>query len=117
MLGVCSSVSGTWETPEYSVLKAAMEQLDRGRSVMFLAACSYMLRPIIQVLRKNAIPFHNPYRRSNGFWNPLRMGQRGSTVNRILALLVAHPDFGEGHRERTAGDFALWTEWLQPKES
>jgi superfamily I DNA/RNA helicase len=113
--GVCSTVSGTWETPEYGVLRAAMEQLDRGRSVMFLAPCSYMLRPIIQVLRKNAIPFHNPYRRSNGFWNPLRMGRRGSTVNRVLALLVAHPDFSEGHREWTAGDFALWTEWLTAK--
>jgi len=28
---------------------------------------------------------------------------------------VAHPDFGEGHREWTAGDFALWTEWLTAK--
>ena len=103
------------EKAEYGVLRTAMEQLDRGRSVMFLAACSYMLRPIVQVLRKNAIPFNNPYRRSNGFWNPLRAGQRGSTVNRVLALLVAHPDFGEGHREWTAGDFVLWTEWLTAK--
>jgi hypothetical protein len=82
---------------------------------MFLAACSYMLRPIIQVLRKNAIPFHNPYRRSSGFWNPLRVGRHGSTVNRVLALLVAHPAFGEGHREWNAGEFALWTEWLTAK--
>jgi len=113
--GACSEVSGTWETPEYGVLRMAMQQLERGRSVMFLAACSYMLRPIIQVLRKNAIPFHNPYRRANGFWNPLRMSRRGSTVNRVLALLVAHPDFGECHREWTAGDFALWAEWLTAK--
>ncbi len=113
--GVCTEVSGTWETPEYGVLRIAMEQLDRGRSVMFLASCSYMLRPIIQVLRKNAIPFHNPYRRGNGFWNPLRIGRRGSTVNRVLAPLVAHPAFGDGHREWNAGEFALWTEWLTAK--
>jgi superfamily I DNA/RNA helicase len=113
--GTCSCVSGTWQTPEYAVLRTAMDHLERGRTVMFLAACSYMLRPIIQVLRKNAIPFHNPYRRSNGFWNPLRLGRRGSTVNRVLALLVAHPDFGHGHREWTAGDFALWAEWLIAK--
>ncbi len=110
--GICAQISGTWQTPEYAVLRTAMDHLDRGQTVMFLAACSYMLRPVIQVLRKNAIPFHNPYRRSNGFWNPLRLGRRGSTVNRVLALLVAHPDFGEGHREWTAGDFALWAEWL-----
>ncbi len=113
--GVCAEVAGTWENPEYGVLRAAMEHLERGRSVMFLAACSYMLRPIIQVLRKNAIPFHNPYRRSNGFWNPLRLSRRGSSVNRILALLVAHPEFGEAHREWTSGDLALWTEWLTAK--
>ena len=110
--GTCTNVSGTWQTPEYAVLRTAVDHIERGRTVMFLAACSYMLRPIVQVLRKNAIPFHNPYRRSNGFWNPLRLGRRGSTVNRVLALLVAHPDFGEGHREWTAGDFALWAEWL-----
>ncbi len=113
--GICSEVSGTWETPEYGALRTAMEHLERGRSVMFLAACSYMLRPIIQVLRKNAIPFHNPYRRSNGFWNPLRTSRRGSSVNRVLALLVAHPAFGDEHREWTAGEFALWTEWLAAK--
>jgi superfamily I DNA/RNA helicase len=113
--GVCGEASGTWETPEYGVLKTALSHIEGGRTVMFLAACSYMLRPIVQVLRKNAIPFHNPYRRSNGFWNPLRAGRRGSTVNRVLALLVAHPTFGVGHREWTAGEFALWTEWLTAK--
>jgi superfamily I DNA/RNA helicase len=113
--GSCAQIPGTWQTPEYAVLRTVMDHLERGQSVMFLAACSYMLRPVIQVLRKHAIPFHNPYRRSNGFWNPLRLGRRGSTVNRVLALLVAHPDFGDGHREWTAGDFALWGEWLIAK--
>ncbi len=110
--GICTDISGTWKNPEYAVLRTAMAHLERGQSVMFLAACSYMLRPIIQVLRKNAIPFHNPYRRSNGFWNPLRTSRRGSTVNRVLALLVAHHDFGDGRRPWNAGELALWTEWL-----
>lgn len=113
--GVLSEVAGTWQTPEYGVLRTAIEHLERGRTVMFLAACSYMLRPVTQVLRKNAIPFHNPYRRSNGFWNPLRTGRRGSTVNRILALLAAQPSSGDAHRQWTAGEFALWTEWLTAK--
>ena len=113
--GGFSEVAGTWQTTEYDVLRTAIEHLERGRTVMFLAACSYMLRPVIQVLRKNAIPFHNPYRRSNGFWNPLRTGRRGSTANRILALLAAHPSSGDAHRPWTAGEFALWTEWLTAK--
>ena len=82
---------------------------------MFLTSCAYMLRPLIAVLRKHGIPFHNPYRRSNGFWNPLRIGKRASTAGRILSLLVAHPDFGEGHRPWTNGDVALWAEVLQAK--
>lgn len=113
--GACSNVSGTWQVPEYALLRTAMDNLERGRTVMFLAACSYMLRPIIQVLRKNAIPFYNPYRRSNGFWNPLRLHQRGSAVNRVLALLVAHPGFGQRHHRWTARDLALWAEWLTGK--
>ena len=28
------------------------------------------------MLRKNAIPFHNPYREANGFWNPLKLGHQ-----------------------------------------
>ena len=47
--------------------------------MMFLAACSYMLHPVVAALRKRGIPFHNPYRKSNGFWNPLRIGKKGST--------------------------------------
>lgn len=82
---------------------------------MFLVACSYMLGPLIQVLRKHGIPFHNPYRKSNGFWNPLRVGKRTSTASRILALLAAHPDSGEEHRPWTHGDLSQWAEALQTK--
>jgi hypothetical protein len=92
-----------------------MEHLERGKSVMFLTACSYMLKPLVSALRKNAVPFHNPYRKSNGSWNPLRLGKRGSAPSRILSLLVAHPDYGEDHRPWTHGDLALWAEWLQSK--
>ena len=80
---------------------------------MFLASCSYMLRPLVAVLRKHGIPFHNPYRRSNGFWNPLRLGNRGSTPARILALLIGHPDYGPEHRPWTHGDLASWAELLK----
>jgi superfamily I DNA/RNA helicase len=101
-----------YRMPEYSILRTATEHLGRGQSVMFLAACSYMLRPLIQVLRKEGIPFHNPYRKSNGFWNPLRVGSRASSANRVLALLAAHSDSGESHRPWTFGDLALWTDCM-----
>ena len=74
-----------------------------------------MLRALVAVLRKNGVPFHNPYRRSNGFWNPIRVGRRGSTANRIAALLIAHPAWGEGARPWTHGDLGQWAECLQSK--
>ena len=106
---------GTYKSPEYFILKSAMEHLERGKTVMFLASCSYMLWPIVAVLRKNGIPFHNPYRKSNGFWNPLRLSRRGSSASRILVLIVAHPDYGEDRHPWTHGDLALWAEWLESK--
>jgi ATP-dependent DNA helicase UvrD/PcrA len=104
--------SGTYKTPEYAILTSAVKHLERGKEVMFLASCSYMLGPIIQVLRKNAIPFHNPYRKSNGFWNPMRVTSQ-SVSRRILALLAAHPAYGEGQRQWTNHDLVLWTALLR----
>ena len=109
--GVCTAIRGTYKTPEYGILKAAMEHLERGQTVMFLASCAYMLHPVVTVLRKYGIPFHNPYRRSNGCWNPLHIGPR-SSASRVLALLVAHPEFGDESRPWTWGELALWAEWL-----
>jgi DNA helicase II / ATP-dependent DNA helicase PcrA len=100
-------------SPEYWILKTAERHVKEGKSIMFLASCSYMLRPIIAVLRKNGIPFHNPHRKSNGFWNPLRAGSRHSAANRLLALLVGHPGFGDGQRDWRFSDLALWVEWLR----
>src|SRR5450432_2824235 len=74
---------------------------------MLLASCSFMLHPVISVLRRWGIPFHNPYRKSAGFWNPLRRGRKGSSANRILSLL--------GPETWTHGDVKLWTEWLNQK--
>ncbi|MCL5742906.1 MAG: hypothetical protein M1541_03110, partial [Acidobacteria bacterium] len=100
---------------KYSILKSADAHLEQGKTVMFLASCSYMLRPLVAVLRKHGIPFHNPYRKSNGAWNPIHTGKRVSSANRILSLLVAHPDFGQYHRPWTNTDLAQWAEVLQAK--
>jgi DNA helicase-2/ATP-dependent DNA helicase PcrA len=102
-----------YRSPEYWILKTAERHLAQGKTIMFLASCSYMVRPIVTVLRKYGIPFHNPHRRSSGFWNPLRTHSRESAANRILALLAGHPGFGDGSRRWRFCDLALWTEWLR----
>jgi DNA helicase II / ATP-dependent DNA helicase PcrA len=103
--------SGTYKSPEYFILSTAMKHLEQGKTIMFLASCSYMLKPLLRVLSKNAIPFHNPYRKANGFWNPLRSGSRRSAAGRIL-LLVGHPQTGKGHHHWRREDVALWADWL-----
>ena len=87
--------------------RRSLRHIESGQSVMLLASCSFMLHPVISVLRQWGIPFHNPYRKSAGYWNPLRRGRKGSSANRILSLL--------GPETWTHGDVKLWTEWLNQK--
>jgi ATP-dependent DNA helicase UvrD/PcrA len=106
--GMCVDISrGGYKSPEYWILKTIMQHLENGQKVMLLASCSYMLHPVIAVLRQWGIPFHNPYRKSAGFWNPLRRGRKGSSTNRVLSLLGDHP--------WTHSDLKLWAGWLNPK--
>jgi hypothetical protein len=59
------------------------------------------------------IPFHNPYRKSAGFWNPIRTGKRTKAVNGMHALISAHPELGgDGHW--SIGDLRLWFACLHP---
>lgn len=60
------------------------ELLARGHKVMFLALSAYLLSPIEAELRRQGIPFHNPY---TPRWNPLSGGSGTSTARRILAFL------------------------------
>jgi len=108
--------SGGYRSPEYGILKTAENHLAQGKSIMFLASCSYMLRPLLAALRKNGIPFHNPYRKANGFWNPLRLGSAGSAARRILSLLGAHPGWAVTQRSWECRELLSWTEWLAPHE-
>jgi DNA helicase-2/ATP-dependent DNA helicase PcrA len=107
--------AGSYKSPEYFLLSTATKHLDRGKSVMFLASSSYMLRPLLAVLRKQGLAFHNPYRKANGFWNPLRLTSRGSAARRVLALIAATSDWGGELRNWKPAELLLWTEWLEPR--
>ena len=62
------------------------EWLEAGKSVAFLAACSFLLDPIKHQLREWGLPFHNPYRKTRGDWNPLT--SRAGTVSASDRLLA-----------------------------
>lgn len=85
---------GTFKDPE-PLLEDAKKYLDAGKTIMFLAPCSYQLQPLISLMRERGIPFHNPYRRSRGDWNPLAPRKGSSSTDRLRAFLApVGPRFG-----------------------
>jgi hypothetical protein len=57
-----------YKYPERIVEEVA-DQVAAGKTVMVLAACSYMLEGVARELRAARIPFHNPYRPSVAAWH------------------------------------------------
>ena len=84
----------------------AAKQIAAGRAVMFLTACSYHLRTsLIPLLKEHGIPFWNPYRVTQGEWNPLR----GSKRDMLAAYLEPDgPELG-GMRFWSAQQLARWS--------
>lgn len=71
----------SWRKPE-DLVQPVIDHARADRTVMILASCSYMLQPLCAALRERGVPFHNPYRPSNGAWNPMRGG-----VDRLRAYI------------------------------
>lgn len=77
------------------IVDDAERYLARGKTVMFLASCGYMLEPLRRVLRTRGLPFHNPYRQNRADWNPLGGFERGTTAkDRLLAFLKPSSELG-----------------------
>jgi len=82
-----------------------------GQNVMVLASCGYMLHELIGELRSRGIPFHNPYRRKRGDWNPLK-----TTGRRLLAFLRCARAAQED-RLQPIGDWWAWMKMLRAKDA
>jgi superfamily I DNA/RNA helicase len=86
--GEVSECHARWKAPE-PLLRLLERDAELGRTSMILAACGYMLAPVVAMLRDEGVPFHNPYRRKAGQWNPLRRTANGtSTLDRVLSFLA-----------------------------
>ena len=79
------------------------EYIVKGKEVMVLTTCGYMLSPILAALRKNGIMFHNPYRVKRGDWNPLNR-QGTAAQDRILSWVISDPK-----THRTKEEWQMWT--------
>lgn len=92
------------------LLAEAQPYLDAGKSVMFLGACNWHLAPLIAVMRREGVPFWNPYRLTDGRWNPLAVRGGVTAAQRLEAFL----------EPATAGRWSLgglsrWLESVQAK--
>jgi len=72
------------------------------KNVMVLASCGFMLRPLIDELRDQGVPFHNPYRVKNGAWNPMKGG-----VERLLEFFKFDPS------SKSLGTWKSLWRWLE----
>jgi superfamily I DNA/RNA helicase len=105
----------TWKNAD-RLLDDAQKYLDQGLNVMFLATCSYMLDNIKATLRKNGIPFHNPYRTARGDWNPLATGRGVSSAERLLAYLKPSGEaWGDQASMWWPEDLERWTAVMKQK--
>lgn len=83
------------------------KRVAKGKECMILATCKYMLTPILATLRERGIPFHNPYRVTEGGWNPMRGGT--DRLNRFLSI------YSGEQQAWTWGDMKRWTQPLSAK--
>jgi len=95
--GEIADSEASWKAPDRICIDAIAEAKS-GRTSMILASCGYMLEETIRALKSHGATFHNPYRLSQGAWNPLRGG-----VDRLLAF--CRPDI------RVWGDQAHSHSW------
>lgn len=86
------------------------EEVRAGRKVMLLATCSYMLHDHLASLREAGLPWHNPYRPTNGAWNPIRMGPT-STAHKLWCYLQGRMQGGEGPYW-TGAQMTLWLQLI-----
>lgn len=99
------------------LVRDVVTQIEAGRSVMLLASCGYMIDPVKHELKAQGVPFHNPYRRTRGDWNPLKPSRGVSSVERLLSyLIVDERTFGSDSREWTGDDVRRWAAALKVSE-
>jgi len=101
--GEVRRLSTAWPNAS-AIIRDMQRYLDAGKTVMVLASCAYMIRPLLGQLRREGIPFHNPYKRNKGAWNPLQSSRRRITPKDLVLAFLRLSDEGLW----TAADMARW---------
>lgn len=97
------SVSGgpAMSRMESAHLASRMDRADG--TTMALATCGYMLDPLLHEMRRRAELWHNPWRPTDGRWNPL------NGAGRLRAFLRPDPDtYGDDAQPWNWRELATW---------
>lgn len=95
---------------DMDLVKDMVTETERGRTVMVIASCNYLLDDLVTNLRAEGVPFHNPYRPAEQRWNPLGPPTRDgstSTADRVRAYLSL------SERDWTGADVQAWIELIK----
>ena len=118
VMGAIRKLRATRFNPK-AIIQDMEQYLAQGLDIMVIASCSYMIDGLKEELRAMGIPFHNPYRRRRGDWNPLRQGDGKSvpTHERVLAFLRPQPSvYGNDARSWSVEDLKRWTDIVKSKD-
>lgn len=106
---VLEGLDGTWSHPE-AIVEDAARRATQGQTVMILASTSYFLRPTIACLREAGLPFHNPYRRRRGDWNPLAIKDGSLSASELLRAFLSKCKWNDYW---TVADFLIWIKQMK----
>lgn len=86
-----------------------------GKTAMILTTCRFQLGGIIKALRERGLPFHNPFARHRGDFNPL--SRNGTTAGRrVMNYLKPHAEYwGEKAELWTWDELASWIDPIKTK--
>ena len=118
--GCVRSLREKYPTASYrnpaKILEEIQRDLSDGLRVMVLASCSYMMTPLLSMMRAEGVPFSNHYRPSNGSWNPFPKGsdKRVPSWQRLMSFINAVNQEG-GRDQWTWQEFQAWRKDISPK--
>jgi len=101
--GEVRRLSAAWPNTA-TIIRDMQKYLDAGKTVMVLGSCHYMIRPLLGQLRREGIPYHNPYRLTTWEWNPLQSSRRRITPKDLVLAFLRMSEEGLW----TADDMRHW---------
>lgn len=93
------------------ILDRIEKEMSIGRSVMVVGLCGYMLGQLQAALKKEGLPYGNPY---SDRWNPLSSKRGTATAERMKAFLrPTQEDPADPYPKWTATEIASWSDAIR----